>query len=131
MALTWTPSLETGIPLIDQQHKELIKHVDVLLDLNNKNRFNETLSFLDGYIARHFGDEYRMQVESKYPKAATHKGYHDKFTTTFKELKNRFEEKGETATNNIELHKTVVGWLKDHIMIHDKEFAEYYKNHRA
>jgi hemerythrin len=27
----------------------------------------------------------------------------------------------------MKINKTVVNWLKDHIMAHDKEFAAYYK----
>ena len=128
MYLTWNQALETGIPLIDSQHKELFKQVNALLDLENKNRFRETLGFLEKYIAKHFGDEQKLQAESNYPKAAEHKKYHDGFVATFNTLKDNFEKKGDSAVNNIELNNVAAGWLRNHILVHDKEFAAYYKS---
>ena len=127
--MAWDKLLETGIPQIDMQHKELFRQVDSLLDIKNQNRFQETLSFLERYVVRHFGDEQRMQAESKYPKAAAHKTLHDNFVRTFGGLKEKFAREGHTATNNIELHKTTMSWLKDHILVQDKDFAEHYKTH--
>lgn len=101
--------------------------MDMLLDVGNQDRFKETLRFLDGYIAKHFSDEQKMHTDTKYPKAAAHRGYHEKFTESFNKLKTNFEKQGHTATNNIELHKATAGWLRDHILVHDKEFAEYHK----
>ena len=127
MYINWDQSLETGIPLVDSQHKELFKQVNSLFALENKNRFRETLDFLEKYIVKHFGDEQKLHNDSKYPKAAAHKNYHDGFTTTFGKLKTDYEKKGDNAVSNIELLNTAANWLKSHIMIHDKEFAEYYK----
>jgi hemerythrin len=33
---------------------------------------------------------------------------------------------GNTLAVNLEMNKTVVGWLKAHILIHDREFSKYY-----
>ena len=130
MSITWNQSLETGIPLIDFQHKELVKQVNTLFDPGNMNRFQETLDFLEKYVVKHFSDEQKMQTDSRYPKAAAHKSYHDAFVVTFKKLKSDYEKKGGTASNNIELTRTAADWLKNHILVHDKDFAEYYKTQK-
>ncbi|MDR1651202.1 MAG: bacteriohemerythrin [Synergistaceae bacterium] len=125
--MLWTKSLETGIAKIDEQHKELFRQIDMLLDPKNTNRHAEVINFLDGYIAKHFSDEQRMQADSKYPKAAAHKSYHDGYIVSFRKLKETYLKEGPTAQNNMAVNKSVVGWLKEHILVHDKEFAEYYR----
>jgi len=126
--MLWMKSLETGIEKIDEQHKELFRQIDMLLDPHNANRHREVIDFLGGYIVKHFTDEQKMHTESKYPKAATHRKYHDDYVTVFRVLKDKYIKEGPTPANNMEINKTVVGWLKDHILVHDKEFAAYYKS---
>jgi hemerythrin-like metal-binding protein len=125
--MLWSKSLETGISLIDEQHKELFRQVDILLDQKNDNRHKDALHFLDKYIVKHFSDEQKMHSDSKYPKAVQHKKFHDDYVIVFRKLKDKYLKEGATPANNMEINKTVVGWLKDHILVHDKEFAVYYK----
>jgi hemerythrin len=128
--MLWSKSLETGISLIDEQHKELFRQVDILLDQSNANRHKDSLNFLDGYIVKHFSDEQKMQMDSKYPKAVQHKKFHDDYVVVFRKLKEKYLKEGPSAANNMEINKTVVGWLKDHILVHDKEFATYYRSYK-
>ncbi|MDR1510653.1 MAG: hemerythrin family protein [Synergistaceae bacterium] len=126
--MLWSKSLETGINLIDEQHKELFRQVDILLDQSNENRHKEALIFLDKYIQKHFSDEQKMQADSKYPKTVQHKKFHDDYVIVFRKLKEKYLKEGPSPANNMEINKTVVGWLKDHILVHDREFATYYKS---
>ncbi|MDR3332505.1 MAG: bacteriohemerythrin [Synergistaceae bacterium] len=126
--MLWSKNLETGIDMIDEQHKELFRQIDILLDIKNENRIEATLDFLGKYIVKHFTDEQNMHAQAKYPKAAAHKEYHDNYVQTFRKLKEKYIKEGPTVTNNMEVNKTVVGWLKDHILVHDKEFAQFYKS---
>ena len=126
--MLWSKSLETGIAKIDEQHKELFKRVDALMDAGNKDRFKETLDFLGDYIVTHFSDEQKMQAEAKYPKAAIQKRYHDNYVIEFSKLREQFLKEGHTLAMSQAVNKNVIGWLKDHILVHDKEFATFYKN---
>jgi methyl-accepting chemotaxis protein len=123
----WNKSFETGIKLIDEQHMELFRQIEILLDSGKSGRVNETLDFLEKYIAKHFSDEQEMHVQSKYPKAKKHRQYHEAYKATFHELKEKYIKEGPTIANNIAVNKTVIGWLKDHIMIQDKDFAAFYR----
>jgi hemerythrin len=125
--MLWTKSLETGIAKIDEQHKELFKRIDALMDSGNKDRFKETIDFLEGYIVIHFNDEQKMHLDAKYPKAAVHKKYHDGYVGEFRKLKEQFLKEGHTLATSQAINKNVIGWLKDHILVHDKEFATFYK----
>lgn len=126
--MLWTETLATGIPAIDEQHKELFRQIDVLVDTKNEGRIEETLGFLEKYIVKHFGDEQRMHRQANYPKAAAHKGYHDAYVISFKKLKDKYVKEGPSVTNTIAVNKNVIGWLREHILIHDKEFAAFYKS---
>ena len=126
--MLWVKSLETGIAKIDEQHKKLFEQVDILMDKENENRHKDVINFLDDYITKHFSDEQQMHRETKYPKADAHKKMHDDYIVVSHKMKEKFLKEGASITNNMEINKTVVGWMKNHIMVHDKEFAAYYKS---
>ena len=126
--MLWNPSLETGILKIDQQHKELFRQADILTDTAQKDRIPSTLEFLGKYVFKHFSDEQIMHASSKYPKAETHKEMHRQFITTFKNLKKEYEQSGHNLAVVMKINKMVVDWLKEHIMIQDKDFARYYQS---
>ena len=129
--MQWTDQLETGIPKIDEQHKELFRQTEILLDRSKVGRINETVSFLGDYVLKHFIDEQGLQAAVHYPKAEAHKKYHAAFSDKIRELKKKVEEAGEDTKYKLatEINQAVIRWLKDHIMVHDKDFAAYYRDH--
>ncbi|MDR2725175.1 MAG: hemerythrin family protein [Candidatus Adiutrix sp.] len=131
--MLWTAKLETGLPKIDEQHKELFKQAEILTDKTKADRIPETIKFLGDYVVRHFLDEQGLQASVTYPKAGPHKELHNAFTARFGELKKKFEDSGDKLKLEVvmEINRTVVGWLKEHIMTHDREFADYYKQKRG
>lgn len=126
--MLWDRSLEIGVAAVDEQHRELFRRIDILLNPSNKNRFNEMMDFLGDYIVKHFADEQKIHSESSYPKAVMHKSYHDNYVRVFNQLKQKIAREGNTLTVNLEINKTVVGWLKNHILVHDREFSQYYNS---
>ncbi|MDR2353927.1 MAG: hemerythrin family protein [Deltaproteobacteria bacterium] len=124
--MNWNKSLETGVPKIDAQHKELFVQADKLLDRTQAARVPETLEFLKTYVANHFAAEEALQKVTAYPKADFHRKLHVDFTATFKKLYEEYKASGEKLMVVLNINKLVIDWLKDHIMIHDKEFANYY-----
>ena len=131
--MIWNDTLETGLSKIDEQHKELFRQVAILLDKTTAGRIPETLRFLGDYVIQHFIDEQGLQASVNYPKAEEHKKLHAAFTARFGELKKKYEDSGgdlkfEAVT---EINRVAVAWLKEHIMIHDREFATYYKQKNA
>ena len=123
----WNSSLETGISVVDEQHKELFRQVDILLDRSQKDRVPETLAFLGEYVIKHFGTEELMQKASKYPKTEEHKAIHDNFIKVFGELKSEYENGGEDFLILIKITKIALDWLQEHIGGHDKDFGSYFK----
>lgn len=125
----WDTSLETSIPVVDQQHKEMFRQLDVLLDYTNPSRISETLDFLADYVVKHFGTEELMQKSAKYPLAGVHKEEHDAFISAYGELRREYEESGEDFIVLNKLIKMIMDWLHKHIMGLDKDFALYFKDY--
>jgi hemerythrin len=128
--MLWNSALETGIPNIDAQHKQLFAQVDVLLDSNSKERVPETLQFLGKYIHQHFSDEEALHAKSRYPKAEMHRKLHTNFVAVFNDMKKEYDTQGGKLEVLMKINKAVIGWLKEHIMVHDKEFAAFYKSQK-
>lgn len=127
--MLWSKQLETGVAIIDDQHKELFRRIDLLLDNKQPDRVKTTLDFLDEYIVKHFTDEQNIHARSNYPKAAPHREYHNSFIASFRALKSKYEKEGATLANNLAVNKTVIGWLTNHILVQDKEFAVWLASH--
>jgi hemerythrin len=129
--MLWNKSLETGVEKIDQQHKELFVQAEKLLDRTQAQRIPETLEFLKNYVARHFTDEEALQRKVQYPKSAFHHNLHVDFVNKYKQLYDQYKESGEKLSVVLAINSLVINWLKDHIMIHDKEFCQFYLKHMA
>jgi len=134
MLMLWNDNLKTGLPRIDEQHKELFRQVEALMDKSKADRIPAALKFLGDYVVKHFNDEMALQVSVRYPKAEAHKKLHSAFAAKFKELKKKFEDSGDKLRFQVvtEINRTAISWLKEHIMVQDKDFAEFYKKfHRS
>jgi hemerythrin-like metal-binding protein len=77
-------------------------------------------------VNKHFLDEETLHKLSQYPKADFHKKLHSDFVVALKDLFQQFANSGNKPTMVMTINSAVVGWLKEHIMVHDKEFTTYY-----
>jgi len=127
--MLWDVKLETGVDRIDNQHRELCRLVDVVLE-RGAEKIDETIKFLGDYVVQHFADEEALQVASQYPALPEHKILHTDFIKVFLDLKSQLNSAENVEDRGIAIltiNGTVVDWLKNHIMIHDRHFAEWYK----
>ncbi len=123
---SWSDAMLCGIPAIDDQHKELFRQVDILRDRGNKDRVPGVLRFLADYVVKHFNDEERLHMKSRYPQAADHRKIHENFIKTFWELKAKYDNATDEFSAIMEINKVVYDWLKEHVLKTDKAFAKYY-----
>lgn len=135
MAYTWSADLETGNATIDSQHKELISAINKLLDAcsagQGRTQIAETSNFLVEYTKRHFGDEERLQRDSKYPDYATHKTYHDGFVKVVAKLVQDLNHEGPTIVMVGKINSTIAQWLLNHIKREDTKVAAHIKQQKA
>lgn len=123
---SWTDAMLCGIPLIDEQHQELFRQIDILKDRGNKDRVPGVLRFLTDYVVKHFNDEESLHLKSRYPQAQGHRKLHENFVKTFLELKAKYENSTGDFSTLMEVNKVIFDWLKEHVLKVDKQFAKYY-----
>jgi len=132
MAYTWNSTLETGHPLIDSQHKELIKTINELLDAcyqgQAADHVAKTLNFLIDYTKRHFHDEEGLQQQSHYPDYPNHRKLHEDFVKSIAGLAEELKQSGPTPSLVNKIISGVGNWLVQHIMQQDVRVAAHIKN---
>ena len=128
----WKDSLLVNVPLIDNEHRKLVKAIDQLMEacMQGKGRaaIEETLSFTVSYTKEHFSDEEKLQAQYAYPGMAAHKLLHSQFIRDISALYREFEQTGPNVALTGKLSKTLVDWLINHISTEDKKLGAYINN---
>jgi hemerythrin len=131
MPVEWTQDLAVGVKIIDEQHKEIFRRVDALLEAckagKGKQAVGGMLTFLGDYIVEHFTAEEAIQRQYSYPSYKSHKQEHERFIQSVEELKKKFEEEGPSLMTVLETNRTVVDWLVKHIKKVDMDLGAYLK----
>jgi len=129
MAILWTDDLATGVMVIDQQHQELFKRINALLEAcsegKGKIEVANVIDFLEGYVITHFAAEERYMIKNGYPAYIAHKAQHTEFMDNFSKLKTSFKEEGPGVHIVVTTNRIVVEWLRTHIRKLDKALAEF------
>ena len=124
----FTNALEKGNATIDQEHRELIRAVNKLLDACNEGKgrasMNETIQFLNQYVNQHFSHEEQLQKQSGYPGMPAHRIFHEKYKQTLKEITSQIAVSGPTIAELGKLNKHI-SVLITHITTEDKKLAAF------
>ncbi|MDH4161703.1 MAG: bacteriohemerythrin [Nitrospirota bacterium] len=131
MSVQWTPDLGTEVNEIDDQHKELFKRIDSLLEAWKQGKahaeVDKVINFLTEYVVFHFGNEEKYMVKYGYTNKVQHLAQHDLFVKTFGRLKEKFMARGANAELIEEANQLLVDWLKNHIKYSDKALGLFLK----
>lgn len=131
MAITWTSDLATSVDEIDNQHKELFRRINNLLDACNLGRgkaeVQNVIAFLEDYVISHFAEEEKFMEKYSYPDAGVHRAQHKEFMKNFSDLKRQFETDGPGVHIVISTNQIVVDWLRTHILKLDKALGAFLK----
>jgi len=122
--LIWSDNLNTGIQVIDRQHRRIVDYINRLYDAHkNGSPKEETGAVIDelvDYTLTHFAFEETMLEDVNYAQLDAHKVFHDQFIQQVRELRERFEEHEPAA---IELNNLMVTWLFNHILHEDAAYV--------
>lgn len=132
MAYAFTKDLETGNQLIDSEHRQLIDAINNLLTAcasgKGRSELANTARFLQEYTAKHFSDEEKLQIQSRYPDYVNHKRYHDDFKKVVAGICEKLEKEGPTVALVGEVNGAIAGWLINHIKREDVKIAAHLKS---
>jgi len=127
--VAWDDKYNTGIELIDNQHKQLIELTNELYTACRATEsvlnavFKEAMSRMVGYVRYHFEAEIKLQMAIKYPDYQNHKKKHDILIKDILDsVKSHNEGKKFVPNNFVRLLRD---WILSHIAVEDKNYALY------
>ncbi len=130
--LVWNMDLNTGIEIIDKQHKALVDYINQLDDArisgHTKEAVAKVIDDLVDYAVSHFAFEESMQEEARYPYLKAHKRVHELFVKRVAEYQERFKQNEDISE---ELHKLMFNWLFTHIKHDDADYVASVKSNLA
>ena len=124
MPINWTDNLNTGIDVIDQQHRRIvdfINHLEVAKNAGDKEAVKQIVYDCVDYTLSHFAFEESLQEEAGYAYCKPHKKVHELFARKVSEYQERMDLGDDVAE---ELHATLARWLVNHIKRDDADYVE-------
>lgn len=122
----WTPDLNTGIPDIDEQHQQMLHHINDFYEAANakdKNRMTIVLFDLINSTLAHFQYEEALMEQAKYPLLEPHRRVHKNFIDKLMALHEKLQTMETTDDIAVLLIDSLDGWLFRHIRINDKGYT--------
>jgi hemerythrin len=123
MPIIWDSKLDTGIEVIDSQHRRIVDYIndlEIAKMRNDKRMVTDVIEQLIDYTQSHFGFEEEMLQESGYKFLKPHKKVHELFIKRVTEFTMR-AAKGEEIAD--ELHSMLSKWLLNHIANEDRDYS--------
>lgn len=121
--LQWTPDLDTGIPVIDNQHKRIVEYINRFQDAitaQNQEEIRQLFDELVDYTLTHFTFEEDLQERAGYQFVSAHKRVHQVFTKKIGEYKARHEAGDQTVPAQVA--NVLRAWLVNHIRNDDADY---------
>lgn len=127
MPIIWSNELNTGIGVVDEQHRRIVDYINNLeLAKAQQDRvlIGQVLDDLVDYTMSHFAFEESLQEEAGYKYCKPHKKVHDLFVRRVNEYLERFKL-GDDVT--AEIHTMLSNWLINHIKRDDADYVSAVK----
>lgn len=135
----WTADLESGIDVLDAQHR---KYFNLLNDFLRKASESsstpekvldlaKTFDFLRQYAVEHFSTEQQIMERAEYPDAELHEEEHLYFLNHVGELYRQLKTKGYSSTLAREVNYYTIEWFITHIRLTDMKLVEFLKEESA
>jgi hemerythrin len=119
--LSWSSQYETGVTLIDTQHKVLFEHINKLEEMTRlpqipKGDLDRLVRFLEGYVVSHFSFEETCMKRYHCPTHEENTRAHAQFLEAFGKLKAEYQVQGPTHAFVAKLHGAASNWIHSHIL---------------
>ncbi|MDR2821051.1 MAG: bacteriohemerythrin [Desulfovibrio sp.] len=127
--MEWTPDLDTGIRLIDDQHKMLCGYINALSRAMQRgdgmDDIRDIVTNLRSYTVSHFNTEARYFSRTAYPDTEKHLKVHENFVAKIVDIENRLTAGAiDVGSDLLEFLKD---WLFSHIRVTDHQYAPFVK----
>jgi methyl-accepting chemotaxis protein len=123
LIIEWNDSLNTGIQLIDRQHRRLVDLINKLFQCmkagGDRQSLDSVVDELIDYTVTHFRTEEDLMKKHHYPDFEAHKRIHDQFVAKVADFANKLKSGARLAPADI--YKFLKDWLLNHIKDQDRD----------
>lgn len=123
--IDWTNKYETGIDVVDEQHRGLVDIINKFYEALKKGKgsrvMNEILNDLVNYTHEHFASEEALMQEASYAKLDQHRCQHRQLLQKVERFQLEFTQQDKRITP--EVRDFLKYWLVNHILQDDMEFS--------
>lgn len=123
MAIEWTNDLNTGIEVIDAQHRSIVDYINQLeeaIKAGNRQVVGNVLNELVNYTLSHFTFEESLQDEVGYANSAPHRAIHNLFARRVAKYLEAHNNGEDVADKTYEM---LSSWLVHHIKRDDMAYV--------
>jgi hemerythrin len=127
--IQWQDSLDTGIEVIDIQHRRILAMINELHHVHTKGTHAAVMAVIDemaDYTISHFAFEEALMEDAGYTFASAHKRIHELFAKRVQEYRARAAA-GEDVVG--ELKGMLSRWLSNHIRTDDGHYVGVVREH--
>lgn len=125
--LVWNPRWETGYSQIDDQHRELFRRLDRLMEAVPKGDPEaialDFLPYLMTYVDKHFQDEEALMAAAGYSLLDGHRVLHQAMREEATQMLERVALEGLQAMGPV--LEWLLAWLVHHIDVEDRRLANH------
>ena len=129
----WDTSLETGIDVVDEQHRQYFVLLNNYLEKASEAPHDgdeffdllEKFDFLRQYAREHFSTEESLMQETGFPGYEAHRWEHRYFEHHVGELFERLKAGGFSAELAHDVNYYIIEWFVEHIRQVDMELVEF------
>lgn len=127
--IMWSDDLNTGIPVIDKQHRRIVEYINDLDDVvktHDRTQLGIVLQELVDYTLSHFAFEESLMEDASYAFINGHKRVHELFAKRVSSYQQRFNMGDDVSAELLSVLKL---WLINHIKSDDNDYAPAVKKH--
>jgi hemerythrin len=132
MTIQWEENLKFGVPVIDEQHKEIFAHFDKLSEALAGGRGSEevikVLNYLNDYATIHFSDEESLMMLFKYDGLEEQREQHALFKETIASFSELLAATAPTQEIAIKINATLIRYFINHIRKLDRKMVDVIKS---
>ncbi len=128
MYITWDSAYDTGIEVIDTQHRQIVDYINQLhkaISTDDKNSIDRVFDSLISYCVSHFSFEESLMAEHGYQNTEGHRMVHKSFTESILRYKTEWDKEKDVSRR---LLNDLRVWLIAHIQKEDQYYAREIRN---
>ena len=118
MSIGWEPSMETGAPLLDAQHRALVERADTLLatiQAGERAKIERALREFGDYSVRHFSEEDDCHLRGSCPAVQWNGAARAELIKIVSGFRESYERRGASPALADDLSCELSGWVSRYI----------------